>query len=143
MGDVKPMATVFDWPWVVGWPTGPGSSSISFAPERLSQPINPGWTFGNVTINSANSSAPEVEQAVVSRYSYGKQIGRMADALQVLIKALPATKSDPAIKAFIELAADIDAAKSAAQSARLLRLQSELNALKKSDRKAWDRLVKG
>jgi hypothetical protein len=67
----------------------------------------------------------------------------MADALHVLIKALPATKSDPAIKAFIELAADIDAAKSAAQSARLLRLQSELNALKKSDRKAWDQLVKG
>src|SRR4029078_5177400 len=34
----------FPWAWLV--------------PSRLSQPINPGWSFGNVIVNERNSSAP-------------------------------------------------------------------------------------
>ena len=83
-----------------------------------------------------------MEQAVVSRYSYGRPIGRMMEALEVLIKASPATKNDPRIKDFLALAADVDKAKSAANEARLVRLRLELDALKKQDRKAWEQLVK-
>ena len=133
----------FGWPWTLRWPSaGNGSPAITFAPERLWQPINPGWSFGNVIVNNTNSSAPDVEQAVVSRYSYGRQIGRMMEALEVLVKASPATKNDPHIKDFLALAADVEKAKSAANEARLERLRLELAALKKQDRKAWEQLVK-
>jgi hypothetical protein len=133
----------FGWPWTLRWPSaGNGSPAIAFAPERLWQPINPGWSFGNLIVNNTNSSAPDVEQAVVSRYSYGRQIGRMMEALEVLVKALPATKSDPGVKDFLALAAEVGKAKSAAKEARLERLRLELAALKKQDRKAWEQLVK-
>jgi hypothetical protein len=144
MSDLVSSTGEFGWPWTFRLPNAPGGiPTVSFAPERLWQPVNPGWTFGNVTINSTNSSAPDVEQAVVSHYSYGKQIGRMMDALQVLVKALPvASKNAPAIKEFESLAADVNKTKSAAAKTQLDRLQSELEALKKTDRKAWERLVR-
>jgi hypothetical protein len=132
------------WPWTFRWPVASGSygSDNAFAPEQLWQPINPGWSFGNVSITTTNSSAPEVEQAVIGRHSYGRQIGRMMDALQVLIHASPAAGHDPAIKEFLELASEVRNAKDAAKSAQLARLHRELSALKKRDLKAWERLVK-
>ena len=157
--DAETLNGAFTWPWPIAWPGaaacfgapapagGNGSfasagAGVSFAPEQLWQPVNPGWSFGNVTINAANSSAPEVEQAVVARASYGKQIGRIVDALQVLIDAAaPALHAQPAIAEFTALAVEVNAAKSAAQAARLVRLQAELAALKKLDRAAWARLV--
>jgi hypothetical protein len=144
MSNLDSSGPEFGWPWTFRLPGAPGGSpTISFAPERLWQPINPGWTFGNVTINSTNSSAPDVEQAVVNHYSYGKQIGRMMDALQVLVKTLPAAiRNDAAIKDFVKLAAEVDKVKDIAAKVRLERLRSELNALKTTDRKAWEQLVK-
>lgn len=131
------------WPWTFTWPVASGDGRASaFAPEQLWQPINPGWSFGNVSITTTNSSAPDVEQAVVGRHSYGRQIGRMMDALQVLIDASPAIRQDRAVKEFLELAGEVRDAKDAAKSAQLLRLQRELSALKKRDPKAWERLVK-
>ncbi len=41
----------------------------------FSQPILPGWSFGNVTVNEANSNAPDNEQRIVAEKSYGQQIG--------------------------------------------------------------------
>lgn len=131
------------WPWTFHWPVASsGGRDNAFAPEQLWQPINPGWSFGNVSITTMNSSAPEVEQAVVGRHSYGRQIGRMMDALQVLIHASPAAGHDLAVKEFLELAGEVRDAKDAARSAQLVRLHHELSALKKRDPKAWERLVK-
>jgi hypothetical protein len=43
----------------------------------LRQAINPGWS-SVVNINSNNSAAPETERAVLTKYSYGRQLGRIA-----------------------------------------------------------------
>jgi hypothetical protein len=51
-----------------------------FAPGNLNQPILPGWSFGNVTVNYAGNA--EIEQDVVSKVaSYGKQLGILTDAV--------------------------------------------------------------
>ncbi|GGP24813.1 hypothetical protein [Silvimonas amylolytica] len=63
----------------------------------VTQAINPwnaylkvmGGQFGLVNINLGNSSNPQVEATVLEDVaSYGKQLGRMGDALEVLIKHL-------------------------------------------------------
>jgi hypothetical protein len=57
------------------------------------QPINPftafmtGGQFGLININMGQSSAPDVEGEVLSDVaSYGKQLGRIGDALIVLLE---------------------------------------------------------
>ncbi|GAA0784747.1 hypothetical protein E1180_06960 [Roseibium denhamense] len=60
----------------------------------VTQAINP-WTamframgsqFGLININLGRSSAPEVEQDILTEVgSYGRQIGRISDVLEVLI----------------------------------------------------------
>ena len=68
------------WNWTVPpWPWPPA------APQSLVQPINPGWSLINVTYN--NSSAPAIERDVLQQHSYGRQIGRLMDALSVLVRA--------------------------------------------------------
>jgi hypothetical protein len=81
------------------------------------QSINPitsffsptGGQFGLVNITIGQSSAPEVEKDVLSDVaSYGKQIGRVADALLAVIEHLEeqpghALGEDKAIIAFKEL----------------------------------------
>ena len=81
------------------------------------QSINPitaffsptGGQFGLVNITVGQSSAPEVEQDLLSDVgSYGKQIGQIGDALLVVIKRLQALGDsalgeDKAIAAFKEL----------------------------------------
>ena len=64
----------------------------------VTQAINP-WTnifnptggqFGLVNITLGQSSAPEVEADVLTDVAgYGKQLGRIADAVMVLIRHLP------------------------------------------------------
>ncbi len=64
----------------------------------VAQNINPmtwwmspvGSQFGVVNINMGLSSEPKIEEEILSDVaSYGKQIGRIADALAVLIRRLP------------------------------------------------------
>jgi len=125
------MSTDLGWPFNLQWPTMP---TANFAP-------NPGWTFGNVIVNSQNSSAPEVEQAVVSKVSYGRQIGRLTEAVEALVAALPKAAADPRVKGFLELAAQVEAAKAEATESRLARLRRELEELKESDEAEWRKLV--
>ena len=78
--------TMFDaflWPLhaMTAW-----STFLRLAPQVLTQPILPGWTVGNVyNVTENNSTAPQTEQEIVSRHSYGRQLGRMSDALSVLV----------------------------------------------------------
>jgi hypothetical protein len=111
------------------------------APRQLTQPINTGWTFGNLIVNNANSSAPEVEQAVVSHHSYGRQIGRMMEALQAVAEATPALARDPRMRSLLELAQDVERIKQATARQRLDRLREELEDLKASDPAAWRELA--
>ena len=68
------------------------SFQFSLAPEKLWQAINP-WTFHNqgaqlgfVNINLGQTPHPEIEQKLLDEVgSYGRQLGRIGDALEVLI----------------------------------------------------------
>lgn len=121
------------WPWsaLSGWSPWP-----NLAPQTSNQEINPGWSFGNViTVNSVNSSAPDVERAVVSQYSYGRQIGRLMDAVAALAEvAPPKTQADPRVVQFRDLARKVDAIKTEMAPERLARLKREIQQLQQSDK---------
>ncbi len=70
---------------------------LSLAPEKLWQAINP-WTwtfnqqgaqFGFINIDLGMTPHPEVEQAVLDEVgSYGRQLGHIGDALEVILDHL-------------------------------------------------------
>lgn len=61
---------------------------VSLAPQRLWQSVLPGWIFAQtVNITNQNSSSPETERAILAQQSYGRQLGKVIDAVDVLIKA--------------------------------------------------------
>ena len=76
---------------------------VSLAPEQLWQAINP-WSFyqqgaqlGFVNINLGQTTQPDLEQAILDRVgSYGRQLGHIGDALEVLLKHLPMEGLDQA-----------------------------------------------
>jgi hypothetical protein len=119
--------TVPPWPWT------------SVAPQRLDQQINPGWSLVNVTYN--NSSAPAIERDVLQQHSYGRQIGRLMDAISMLVERLPASaKDDPRIEDFKALADDVARIKKNARLPRLERLQKDIEALREEDPEAYAQL---
>ena len=75
---------------------------LALAPEKLWQAINP-WTFyqqgaqlGFVNINLGQTPHPEIEQKLLDEVgSYGRQLGRIGDALEVLIAHLPRQALSP------------------------------------------------
>lgn len=115
--------------------------SFALAPQMLTQPLNPGWSFGNVVINAGNSSAPDVERAVVSQHSYGRQIGRLIGAVEALVEAMPRVGGDERVKCFLALAGEIDRLKREARRERLLRLREDLEKLKADDPSAFKLLA--
>ncbi|WP_413988846.1 hypothetical protein ACMDCR_22950 [Labrys okinawensis] len=71
------------------------SLGLSIAPDKLWQAINP-WTFyqnggqfGLVNIDLGQTPRPDIEQSILDEVgSYGRQLGRIGDALEVLIRHL-------------------------------------------------------
>ena len=60
---------------------------IQLAPEYLTQPILPGWQLSLFSVNLGQSSDDTIEKAAIQTVgSYGKQIGHLAEALEVVIK---------------------------------------------------------
>lgn len=113
------------------------------APEALAQSINPGWS-AVFNINSNNSSAPETEQTVVARHSYGRQLGRLMDAVGLLLDDLQArdgaVPQDKRIEDFRRLQADIGDIKLRAAQRRLDRIAGDLETLRRADEAAYERL---
>jgi len=80
-------------------PTAPAASGGSGPLSGgVSQTINPWQWIANVmgnkfslfTVNLGRSSAPEVEADILDNVgSYGRQIGRIGEVLEVLVKRLP------------------------------------------------------
>jgi len=62
------------------------NSSISWAPDRLWQNILGGWTFAGTVINFASSNSDAELHIVEKIASYGKQLGRISEALEVVVK---------------------------------------------------------
>ncbi|MGD9885764.1 MAG: hypothetical protein AB7F22_00940 [Reyranella sp.] len=109
----------------------------SFAPRDLSQPINSGWSFGNVIVNQRNSSAPETEQAILAEESYGRQIGKLLEAVHELIKEKPGSAANPAFQDIEALREKVDRLKREAATARIDQLRRDLELLRASDKEAF------
>ena len=129
--------TGFSWPWtpadLADWLRS-WSEAMRLVPQSLTQAINPGWSFGpSFTLNSGNSSAPQTEIEVLQRHSYGRQLGRISEALELLIEERArSSPKDKRFDDFLKMKAEIDAVKLDAAAARVDSLRSDLAALKKS-----------
>src|SRR4029077_7973176 len=76
-----------------------------FAPGNLNQPILPGWSFGNVSVNYAGNA--DIEKDVVEKVaSYGKQLGIIPDVVLELAGDRPAKDGDP-LKQLRDIAAKV------------------------------------
>jgi hypothetical protein len=118
----------FSWFDPSTWPT-----------NSFSQSILPGWSL--MTVNETNSSDPATEQRIVAGNSYGRQIGRMMDVLDELVKANPAVAKSEAGVVFEKLRHSVQAAKDDARTDRLKKLMDDLRALKADDPKAFKALI--
>ena len=130
----EPKPSSLPFPWI--WPSFP-----SLAPQQLTQPIGSGWIFANsVSVTEQNSSAPDTERRVVAEESYGRQIGRLMDAVCELIKERGGADR-PAFTDLEEIRARVDAIKLKAAAERLDSLRHDLETLKLHDPPAYDRQI--
>ena len=68
---------------------------LQLAPASLTQPILPNWSFNLFQVNlGATSNAKVEEKALEQVGSYGKQIGRLAEALEVVVQRLHLLEND-------------------------------------------------
>jgi hypothetical protein len=90
----------------------------SLAPDLLVQPVNPGWMFGNIIVNAQNSADPAVEQEIVEQVSYGRQLGRILEAVEVLVAKVDrntlSREERRALEGFDEIVEIVDRAKRSA-----------------------------
>jgi len=132
----------WDWPsWMKG--SVPNPLDVFAAPRNLVQPILPGWVFGSVTnITEQNSSAPDTEREIIAAQSYGRQLGRVMDALAVLIADLPKAKQNAtAFEEFAKIRREIDDIKAQAAARRLDRIAADLATLKETKPEEYQRLA--
>ncbi|AHE57341.1 hypothetical protein NX02_28860 [Sphingomonas sanxanigenens DSM 19645 = NX02] len=109
-------------------------TDLALAPQKLWQSINQGWSFGNIIVNEQNSSAPQTEQAILARESYGRQIGKLLDAVNELVALQPdAGAGKAAFTEVKDLKARIDRVKTDVALQRIRQLRSDLDRLRRSD----------
>jgi hypothetical protein len=113
----------------------------SLAPQTLSQPINPGWSFGNVIVNERNSSAPATEQTILAEESYGRQIGKLLEAVYELIKEKHGRNRNAAFQDIAVLRDKVERLKREAAARRIDQLRRDLEMLKASDKAAFKKQV--
>ena len=128
------------------WPMSPldfFDRLLPVAPNKLDQQINPGWTFGNlISVTEQNSSAPDTEREIVAVQSYGRQLGRVIDAVTALIADLPESRQrSPAFAQLVDLRDKIDAIKAGSAARRLDRFAADLVELRKTDQAEYRRVV--
>ncbi|MFT3736654.1 MAG: hypothetical protein QM776_16830 [Rhodocyclaceae bacterium] len=62
---------------------------LQLAPNNLQQPILSNWSFNLFNVNLGTSTNAAVEQEVLQNVgSYGKQLGHLAEALELVIDKL-------------------------------------------------------
>jgi hypothetical protein len=133
--------TLWDWMslWKEGWPHAFGIA----APQNLVQPLFPGAMFGIVTnVTEQNSSSPDTEREIVAAQSYGRQLGRVSNALAAVIEGLPKEKQkEKPFEEFAEMRHDIDAIKLAAATRRLDRIAADLATMKAAKPEAYQQMA--
>jgi hypothetical protein len=76
-------------------------------------PITSWWSGNQISVNLGESGSPEAEAEILRRVgSYGRQLGKITDAMIVLLKHLPDRETFPAderkaIEVFEKMADDI------------------------------------
>ena len=135
-------APALGWPWSA-WAEAMAGLSGRFAPHELHQPINPGWIFAQtVTVNERNSSAPETERQILAEESYGRQLGRISDALAALLAERPEGNPEVGeIAAFRAMHTRIAEIKRQAARGRAERLLEDLDQLRREDPAEYRRLA--
>ncbi len=126
------------YPYNLFWwlPAGNPIANASFdgtSSAGLVQPILPGWSFGDVIVNEANSNAPDTEQRIVAQKSYGQQIGVLLDALAALTRDPDREKAETrkALAALETLEKQVEAIKAEAAEARVGRIEADLDLLRR------------
>ena len=67
---------------------------FQLAPASLQQAILPNWSFNLVSVNMGISSNAAVEEEALQKVgSYGKQLGHLAEALEVVIARMDLLQS--------------------------------------------------
>jgi hypothetical protein len=120
------------WWLPVSGPVGDAPSSDGTPSAGLVQPILPGWSFGDVIVNEANSNAPDTEQRIVAQKSYGLQIGILLDAVAALAKdpGRETAQTRKALAALETLEKQVEAIKVEAAQARVERIEADLDTLR-------------
>jgi hypothetical protein len=132
---------MWEWPFWKGGMLNP--FEFFTGPRNLAQSILPGWVFGGVVnVTEQNSSAPDTEREIVAAHSYGRQLGRVIDAVVALVTELPKHERDKA--PFVQLMAihkEIDDIKLKSATKRLDRIATDLAVLKKENPDEYDRVA--
>ena len=67
---------------------------LQLAPTNFTQPILPNWSFNLFNANLGVSSNAAVEQEALEKVgSYGRQIGHLAEALELIVQRLKLLES--------------------------------------------------
>jgi hypothetical protein len=144
MSSNSQLSNQLPWDWS-SWLKGSVPNPLDFfaAPQSLVQPVLPGWVIGSVTnITEQNSSAPDTEREIVAAQSYGRQLGRVMDALAVLIDNLPEAKQDAtAFKEFAKIYREINDIKAKAAAGRIDRIAADLATLQETNPEEYERLT--
>jgi hypothetical protein len=127
--------SVWDWSsWMRGIMNNSGLSGV------FDQPILPGWFATNIT--EQNSSDPDTERAIVASQGYGRQLGRMMDAIALLIEDLPETaREKKAFQEFDKVRLEINDIKEKVAVRRLNRIAADLAMLKETEPAEYDRVA--
>ena len=131
----------WDWP---SWMKGSMPNPLDFfaAPSNVAQSILPGWFSIVTNITEQNSSAPDTEREIVAAQSYGRQLGRVMDALAVLIADLPKEKQEAtAFEEFSKIRREIEDIKAQAAARRLDHIAVDLATLKETKPEEYERIA--
>jgi hypothetical protein len=130
----------------------PLSGDVTQAFNPFTWWVQGGQQVGFVNINASRTEDPELERRIVSDVaSYGRQLGRIIDALDVVVAKLPADQltagEQDALRAFSHLAGQIAEVKERQRPApltlaRLDRLIDDVQALKRVNSRLYDDMVK-
>jgi hypothetical protein len=118
-------------------PSDSFSASFPFWPWSFNQPILPGWTFNNITVNDKNSSAPATEFAIVAEESCGRQIGKLLDAVAALIEWIDEAKGKKVFTDLLDLQNKVEAIKTQSAKRSIQQVTRDLQRLKDNDLKAY------
>ena len=121
-------------PW---WPFG---SLFGLAPAQLNQPILPGWSFGNVTVNYAGNA--DIERKVVEDVaSYGRQLGIITDLVLKMNGDALEPGEDP-LSQLREIAAKVNEIKQREKGSLSERASEAMAKLAETDRDAAQRIAR-